>query len=183
MQITTIGYDDVWSLANSSSGDSIHGFGRIYTWFLYPSIALAEYGSYLPDANNEFVSWNSASRTLLFTKDSYVYPGSVNPDWDIDFTIPIGDNWVSVTTEFDKILLGAGVYLFISNDAKVWAMADYSEGKRGANKDVITAFNPVSCPFSAKYGILVIAGEVGVLDSFISHISAQYDMRYQNKIR
>jgi hypothetical protein len=71
-----------------------------------------------------------------------------------------------------------GVYLFVSNDTRKWAIADGLE-KTGSATD----FSYLSCPNSVKYGMLVIAGTINMLHDFISHISIEFITRYENKIR
>jgi phosphoribosylanthranilate isomerase len=79
-----------------------------------------------------------------------------------------------------------GAYLFVSNDARQWAMTTGIENPAQTERpDTATFadFNYLACPESVKYAILIIAGNINMANDFLSHFSIEYDKRYHNKIR
>jgi ferredoxin len=78
---------------------------------------------------------------------------------------------------------GLGIYLFASNDTRKWTWVDACEiNPLNAPGGALNAA-PLRCPNSAKYGMIVIAGEMNRTKDFITHISIDYQKRYDNKIR
>jgi hypothetical protein len=71
-----------------------------------------------------------------------------------------------------------GAYLFVSNDTRKWAWVDGKEVTGSA-----TNFNYLSCPGSVKYGMLVLAGEMDIVRDFMTHVSTEWEKRFEGKVR
>jgi hypothetical protein len=76
-----------------------------------------------------------------------------------------------------------GAYLFVSNDTWKWAWVDGCELTAQNAPQGAQHFAPLRCPASVKYGILVIAGTMDRVKDYLTHISIDYEKRYENKIR
>jgi hypothetical protein len=85
----------------------------------------------------------------------------------------------STTYDGNKI----GIYLFVSNDTRKWAWVDGCEITRDTAPNGAQNFSPLRCPASVKYGILMIAGDMDVARDYLTHISVEYEQRYNNKLR
>jgi hypothetical protein len=75
------------------------------------------------------------------------------------------------------------IYLFVSNDTRKWAWVDACEITAAKAPNGAQNFSPLRCPASVKYGMLVIAGDMGAVSDYITHISVEYQQRYGNKLR
>jgi hypothetical protein len=76
-----------------------------------------------------------------------------------------------------------GIYLFVSNDTRKWALVDacaitHENAPRGVQNSA-----PLRSPASVKYGMLVIAGDMDMVNDYLTHISVEYEQRYGNKLR
>jgi ferredoxin len=76
-----------------------------------------------------------------------------------------------------------GIYLFVSNDTRRWAWVDGCEITQGKAPHGAQNFAPLRCPASVKYGMLVIAGDMDMVNDYLTHISVEYEQRYGNKLR
>jgi hypothetical protein len=75
------------------------------------------------------------------------------------------------------------IYLFVSNDTRKWAWVDACEITSVKAPNGAQNFSPLRCPASVKYGMLVIAGDMDVVNDYLTHISVEYEQRYGNKLR
>jgi ferredoxin len=76
-----------------------------------------------------------------------------------------------------------GAYLFASNDTRKWAWVDGCEITAQNAPQGAQNFAPLRYPASMKYGILVIAGSIDRVMDSLTHVSVDYEKRYENKIR
>jgi hypothetical protein len=76
-----------------------------------------------------------------------------------------------------------GIYLFVSNDTRKWAWVDACEITQANAPNGAQNFAPLRCPASVKYGMLVIAGDMDAVNDYITHISVEYEQRYNSKLR
>jgi hypothetical protein len=76
-----------------------------------------------------------------------------------------------------------GAYLFVSNDTRKWAWVDGCEITAQNAPQGAQNFAPLRCPASVKYGMLVIAGAMDSVQDSLTHVSVDYEKRYENKIR
>jgi hypothetical protein len=76
-----------------------------------------------------------------------------------------------------------GIYLFVSNDTRKWAWVDGCEITQTSAPHGAQNFSPLRCPASIKYGMLVIAGDMDMVNDYLTHISVEWEQRYGNKIR
>ena len=75
------------------------------------------------------------------------------------------------------------IYLFVSNDSRKWVWVDACEITQAKAPGGAQNFAPLRCPASVKYGMLVIAGDMDVVNDCLTHISVEYEQRYGSKLR
>jgi hypothetical protein len=76
-----------------------------------------------------------------------------------------------------------GIYLFVSNDTRKWAQVDGCVITQDKAPNGAQNFAPLRCPASVKYGMLVIAGDMDMVNDYLTHISVEYEQRYKDKLR
>jgi hypothetical protein len=133
-------------------------------------------GSVIYDIGSEQLAVGSSSKQSVFVQTNAFKLGT--------------DEFEMIRRLIARIRLSAftggqriGAYLFVSNDTRQWAWGDGCEITAQNAPMGAQNFAPLRCPASVKYGILVIAGAMDRVQDCLTHVSVEYEKRYENKIR